>query len=184
MSRYPIEIYSTEKFSISIIGKGDYIITKGEESKPISPSKIVSRILGKKFGQLDSGVLEFSIALVALSALFSTSDNYIAVRIIALIILGLSAYAAGVLYWLYLSIKFPHIYLFVLEKSSITAIFRYYFKLIKKVFITPLRSTHASLPDDGEFAFLTLLACYSILVILIITYAAYEIVTYFTSGFS
>jgi hypothetical protein len=71
----------------------------------------VGQILKEKFGDIDPGIIEVSLALAAVSAILSTSVEDIFFRLLGLAAFALSSFSAGRLYFSYLITKSPHIYL-------------------------------------------------------------------------
>lgn len=67
-------------------------------SKEIAIHKRMDKII-ENAGRVDFGTIEVSLALAALSALLTTQDNVLVVRILALLSFTISASAAGILYW-------------------------------------------------------------------------------------
>lgn len=153
-------MYSEEELKIAMIEPGVYKKIIGDEESSVSAEEIVKILIKDKVGEIDPGILEVSLALNAISVFFASAVDQTFLRMIAFLIYLATAYASASLYWTYLCLKFPHLYLLVFEsKIGFFALIPHNLKLLsfprsKKVLKGQVISR------ETELAHLSLLGCY------------------------
>jgi hypothetical protein len=134
--------YRPSKF-VKIIN-GDVVgIARDADIQAFKLSKSVSRV--------DTGVIQTALALGAISALLTSDNNNLLVRLIGMGGFVASSFSAGILYFYYISKMVPWL---VTGKGSKIIFQRYFFLLRKFVFTRP------TWKEENELAYLNLLAAF------------------------
>lgn len=144
------------------LAKKGVVVSTLSDEELLKESEI---LINKKNIQVDPGILEVSLALVAVCALLASgllslisvmkTEAFVA-TIIAFVAFLMSSYAAGRLFYTYLICKFPRIYIVVINSHfAHFGLVGYYFLLFFRII-----KRYETDRTETEFAYLSLLGAF------------------------